>query len=82
MLAVYCDMSLNDGVWTLVWKNSFMDNLPLSDNMRIYYNGYYKDCTSPGWCNIPDKASFSQRKQAANINAPSLDCTMYHQLQF
>jgi len=42
-----------------------MDNLPLSDNMR-YYSGYYKDCTSPvdgGWCNIPDKASFSPTEQ-------------------
>jgi len=58
-------MSLDDGGWTLVWKNSFMDNLPLSKNMR-YYSGYYKDCTSPvdgGWCNIPDKASFSPKEQ-------------------
>ena len=58
-------MSLDGGGWTLVWKNSFMDNLPLSDNMR-YYSGYYKDCTSPvdgGWCNIPHKASFSPKEQ-------------------
>ena len=58
-------MSLDGGGWTLVWKNSFMDNLPLSDNMR-YYSGYYKDCTSPvdgGWCNIPHKASFSPTEQ-------------------
>ena len=58
-------MNLDGGGWTLVWKNSFMDNLPLSDNMR-YYSGYYKDCTSPvngGWCNIPDKASFSPTEQ-------------------
>ena len=51
-------MSLDGGGWTLVWKNSFMDNLPLSDNMR-YYSGYYKPCTSitdRGWCNIPKKA--------------------------
>ena len=51
-------MSLDSGGWTLVWKNSFMDNLPLSDNMR-YYSGYYKPCTSisdRGWCNIPKKA--------------------------
>ena len=42
-----------------MWKNSFMDNLPLSDNMR-YYSGYYKPCTSisdRGWCNIPKKAN-------------------------
>ena len=49
-----------------MWKNSFMDNLPLSDNMR-YYSGYYKPCTSitdRGWCNIPEKADrFSPTEQ-------------------
>ena len=49
-----------------MWKNSFMDNLPLSDNMR-YYSGYYKPCTSVtdrGWCNIPKKADkFSPKEQ-------------------
>ena len=51
-------MNLDSGGWTLMWKNSFMDNLQLSDNMR-YYSGYYKPCTSitdHGWCNIPKKA--------------------------
>ena len=59
-------MSLDGGGWTLVWKNSFMDNLPLSDNMR-YYSGYYKPCTSitdRGWCNIPKKADkFNPKEQ-------------------
>ena len=49
-----------------MWKNSFMDNLPLSDNMR-YYSGHYKPCTSisdRGWCNIPKKANkFSPKEQ-------------------
>ena len=49
-----------------MWKNSFLDNLPLSDNMR-YYSGYYKSCTSisdRGWCNIPKKANkFSPKEQ-------------------
>ena len=49
-----------------MWKNSFMDNLPLSDNMR-YYSGYYKLFTSisdRGWCNIPKKADkFSPKEQ-------------------
>ena len=48
-----------------MWKNSFMDNLPLSDNMR-YYSGFYKACTSisdRGWCNIPKKAQFSPKEQ-------------------
>ena len=51
-------MSLDGGGWTLVWKNSFAENFPLSNNMR-YYSGYYKPCTSVtdrGWCNIPKKA--------------------------
>ena len=47
-------------------KNSFLDNLPLSDNMR-YYSGYYKPCTSitdQGWCNVPKKADkFSPKEQ-------------------
>ena len=59
-------MSLDGGGWTLVWKNSFLDNLPLSDNMR-YYSGYYKPCTSitdKGWCNVPKKADkFSPKEQ-------------------
>ena len=59
-------MSLDGGGWTLVWKNSFMDNLPLSDSMR-YYSGYYKPCTSitdKGWCNVPNKADkFSPKEQ-------------------
>ena len=49
-----------------MWKNSFMDNLPLSINMR-YYSGYYKPCTSitnQGWCNVPKKADkFSPKEQ-------------------
>ena len=59
-------MSLDGGGWTLVWKNSFMDNLPISDNMR-YYSGYYNACTSitdGGWCNIPKKADkFNPKEQ-------------------
>ena len=49
-----------------MWKNSFLDNLPLSNNMR-YYSGYYKPCTSitdRGWCNVPKKANrFSPKEQ-------------------
>jgi len=59
-------MSLDGGGWTLVWKNSFTDNFPLSDNMR-HYSGYYKPCTSVtdrGWCNIPNKAyKFNPKEQ-------------------
>ena len=49
-----------------MWKNSFLDNLPLSNNMR-YYSEYYKACTSisdRGWCNIPKKTDkFSPKEQ-------------------
>ena len=59
-------MNLDGGGWALVWKNSFNDNLPLSDNMR-HYSGYYKPCTNitdHGWCNIPKKADrFSPTEQ-------------------
>ena len=59
-------MNLDGGGWTLVWKNSFMDNFPLSSNMR-YYSSYYKPCTSitdRGWCNIPKKADkFNPKEQ-------------------
>ena len=61
-------MSLDGGGWTLVWKNSFMDNFPLSENMR-YYSEYYKACTSlvdGGWCKkIMDKCTHHNGVQPA-----------------
>ena len=57
-------MTTNGGGWTLVWKHSYMETLPLSTNM-YYFSDYYKSCTThdSGWCNIPNKKLFNPTKQ-------------------
>ena len=49
-------MGINGGGWTLVWKHSAMEVLPLTESMK-YFSDYYKACTDleVGWCNIPNK---------------------------
>ena len=49
-------MDNDGGGWTLVWKHSVMEVLPLTEDMR-YFSDYYKACTDleVGWCNIPNK---------------------------
>ena len=49
-------MDDDGGGWTLVWKHSAMEVLPLNESMR-YFSDYYKACTDleVGWCNIPNK---------------------------
>ena len=49
-------MNDSEGGWTLVWKHSAMEDLPLTEDMR-YFSDYYKACTDleVGWCNIPNK---------------------------
>ena len=49
-------MDDNGGGWTLVWKHSAMEVLPLTESMR-YFSDYYKACTDleVGCCNIPNK---------------------------
>ena len=49
-------MGINGGGWTLVWKHSAMEVLPLTEDMK-YFSDYYKACTDleVGWCNIPNK---------------------------
>ena len=58
------DNSLDGGGWTLVWQHSFMEDLPLTTNMR-FFSDYYKPCTqhATSWCNIPNKARFSPTEQ-------------------
>ena len=57
-------MSTDGGGWTLVWKHSYMETLPLSTNM-YYFSDYYKSCIThdSGWCNIPNKKRFSPTEQ-------------------
>ena len=57
-------MTTDGGGWTLVWKHSYMETLPLSTNM-YYFSDYYKSCTTydSGWCNIPNKKHFNPTEQ-------------------
>ena len=57
-------MSTDGGGWTLVWKHSYMETLPLSTDM-YYFSDYYKSCTTydSGWCNIPNKKRFNPIEQ-------------------
>ena len=60
----------SEGGWTLVWKHSAMEVLPLTENMR-YFSDYYKACTDleVGWCNIPNKD---------RLNPTEMMTTAYH----
>ena len=57
-------MTTDGGGWTLVWKHSYMESLPLSTNM-YYFSDYYKNCAThdSGWCNIPNKKRFNPTEQ-------------------
>ena len=52
-------MDLDGGGWTMVWKHSYMEVLPLTTAM-YYFSQHYRDCSDmeAGWCNIPDKGHF------------------------
>ena len=58
------DNELDGGGWTLVWQHSYMEDLPLTTNMR-FFSDYYKACTqhATSWCNIPNKARFNPTEQ-------------------
>ena len=49
-----CD--LDGGGWTMVWKHSYMEVLPLTTAM-YYFSQHYRECSDmeAGWCNIPNK---------------------------
>ena len=57
---VLCDMDLCGGGWTLVWKHSYLEVLPLTMDMH-YFSSFHRPCTSleAGWCNIPNKRLFN-----------------------
>ena len=49
-------MDLDGGGWTMVWKHSYMEVLPLTTAM-YYFSQHYRECSDKegGWCNIPNK---------------------------
>ena len=52
-------MGLDGGGWTMVWKHSYMEVLPLTTAM-YYFSQHYRECSNmeAGWCNIPNKGHF------------------------
>ncbi|MBM4354584.1 MAG: hypothetical protein FJ109_12480 [Deltaproteobacteria bacterium] len=62
--STWCDMKLDGGGWTLVWKHAYYEVGAPSDSMR-FYSTYLKECkdTSAGWCNVPAKLSVGKSRQ-------------------
>jgi hypothetical protein len=60
----WCDMALDGGGWTLVWKHSYYEVGSPTDSMR-FYSGTDKTCADvePGWCNVPTKLSIGKSHQ-------------------
>ena len=84
-MRVYCEMSLNGGGWTLVWKHSYMEVGPLSEDMK-YFTNHNRPCTDieTGWCNVPYKARLNPTEMmivAYNNKSSSLGIQGLVQLQ-
>ena len=73
-------MDLDGGGWTMVWKHSYMEVLPLTTAM-YYFSQHYRECSDmeAGWCNIPNKGHFQPTHmmiaayQNKNVVWPSRD---------
>ena len=55
---------LDGGGWTLVWKHSYMEDLPFNSSMR-YFSEDNTPCVTraSGSCNVPNKARFNPTEQ-------------------
>ncbi len=62
--AAWCEMALDGGGWTLVWKHSYYEVGAPTDTMR-FYSTSAKECkdTTAGWCNVPGKLSVGKTQQ-------------------
>ena len=61
---VYCDMAMDGGGWTLVWKHSYYEVGGVTNEMR-FFSQTLKECPTldVGWCNIPEKLTIGKTEQ-------------------
>ncbi len=72
-LQVYCNMDLDGGGWTMVWKHSYMEVLTLTTAM-YYFSQHYRECSDmeAGWCNIPNKGHLQPTHMMSVVQSVSI----------